>query len=119
MKTFKDLQGIEGIDKLTECIPYVDEIFSDKKLFEEQNDATWGETAVAIYKAHTDSMNKIFAALGEVPESTLDILNATTVIIQEIFTNTELRSFFIGACKNMKSVLLSMANIKGVQSQGT
>ena len=119
MKTFKDLQGIEGIDKLTECIPYVDEIFSDKKLFEEQNDATWGETAVAIYKAHTDSMNKIFEALGEVPESTLGILNATTEILKEIFVNEELRSFFIGVSKNMKSVLLSMANTVGGQSQGT
>ena len=117
MKSFKDLQGLEGIDKLTECIPYVDEIFSDKKLFEEQNEATWGETAVAIYKAHTDSMNNIFKALGEVPESTLDILNATTEIIKEIFVNSDLRSFFIGVSKNMKSVLFAMANIKDGQSQ--
>lgn len=119
MKTFKDLKGLEGIDKLNECIPYVDEIFSDKKLFEEQGDATWGETSVAVYKAHTNSMNKIFEALGEVPETTLDILNATTEILQEIFANAELRSFFIGACKNMRSVLLSMANTKGAQSQDT
>lgn len=114
---FDELKGLEGIDKLNECVPYVDEIMSDKELFENMKECTWIQLATPVYKSHTESINKIMEILGEKPETAVDIIRTTTEIITSIFMNEDIRSFFIASCKSMMCTVSAMLNIEDEQSK--
>lgn len=114
---FNELKGLDGIDKLDECVPYVDEIFSDKELFENVKDLTWMQIAKLIYKAHTDSINAIMEILDEKPETAVDIIRVTAEIVTDIFMDEGTRNFFISFCKNVKFTLSAMVNIVDGQSE--
>lgn len=119
MISFMDLNGIEGIDKLNECVPYVDELLSDKEMFDGLNDKTWAQSAGPIYKKHSAELDTIFEILGEKPESAVEILAATSQLMVEIFQNKELCGFFMGACAKARSMILAMANTKAEQSKAS
>lgn len=117
MVSFKNLQGIEGVDKLNECAPLIDEIFSDKEIFNENNESTFGEMATPIYKKHTDTVNKLFEILGEKPESAVATLSGITKLLLEISNDVEVGSFFMGTAKNLRSWTFAMVNTKDEQSK--
>ena len=115
---FRELKGIEGIDKLTECVPFVEEILSDREMFDEfgKQDMTWMQAAAPIYKKHTESIEKIFEILEEEPESSIATLTKTAEIITSIFTDKEIKSFFIASCRNLRLMISAMASTEGEQS---
>lgn len=114
--TFKDLKGIEGIDKLNDCIPFVEDIMSDRKLFEENIEKSWLQMAVPVYKAHTESIEKLMEILEEKAESSADILMFTTKIISSLFMDESIRNFFIVSCKSMMNTVSAMASTMDEQS---
>lgn len=116
---FKDLQGLDGIDKLNECVPLVNSIFADKELMESIKDMSWVEAATPIYKKYSDEINKIMEILEEKPESAVEIINTTARIIMEIFKDKDIAAFFTLSCESMKSAISVMASTKEGQSKGS
>ena len=116
---FSELKGLEGIDKLNECVPYVENILSDKELLDKisKSEMTWIEAATPIYKEHSGDILNIMEILEEKPEKAVDILSTTAKIMIEIFKDEEVRSFFMYSCKSMISTVSAMANTKDEQSQ--
>lgn len=115
MKTFKDLKGLEGIDKLNECIPYVDNILSDLRTMPESN---FAEAAAPMYKKHHEDFDKIFKIINEnddITDNTLELISATAKIIAEITGNREICAFFIVACKKTRSAISATPNTKAEQ----
>lgn len=114
MASFKSLQGLEGIDKLNECIPLIDEIFSDTEIFG-NTEGTFGELSTPIYKKHTKAVEKLFEILGEKPESAVAILSGITSLLLEITQDKDIAAFFMGTSKNLRSTMFAMRNTKEEQ----
>lgn len=115
---FNELKGLDGIDKLFECVPYIDEIFGDKDIFTaDANKKTYGELAIPIYKKHTDAVNRIFEILQVNPESSAEIIVETINIIAELLGDGDVIRFFTAASKNLKSCLAAMLSTEGEQSK--
>lgn len=120
MISFKNLKGMDGIDKLNECVPLVDEIFSDTEIFSDKTEATFGELATPIYKKHTEAVNKLFMILeGEQPESAAAILSGITRLMIEVSGDKEIASFFMGTVKSLRQWLSATLNTKEEQSKDT
>lgn len=115
MATFKDLKGVEGIDKLNECIPLLNEIFDDKEIFNEQDERTFTELATPIYKKHTDAINKLFEILEINPDSSIGILTAITTLLYEISQDKEIAVFFMGTSPSLRRMIYATANTEGEQ----
>lgn len=114
---FADLKGIDGIDKLNDCVPYVEEIFSDKELFESIKNMTWVQAATPIYKQHKESIEKIMEILEEEPQNSAETIVATTNIISGIRGDKDTLAFFTASCESLRSMLLPMVNTEGEQSK--
>lgn len=118
MKTFKDLKGIEDIDTLDSCIPIVNDIFAgisaDTELFEKVKNSTWSEASVPLYKKFNKEFDGIFEILGDKPQSIAETLSAVAILMSEV-TSKETGTFFMGACKNVRSTILAMANTTAEQ----
>ena len=115
MKTFKDLKGLEGIDKLNECIPYVDNILSELRNMPNSN---FAEAAAPMYKKLHEDFDKIFEIINdadEITDNTLELISATARIIAEITSNSEICAFFIAACKKTRSAISATPNTKAEQ----
>ena len=119
MLSFKNLKGMEGIDKLNECALLIDEIFSDKEIFNDKTEATFGELATPIYKKHTKAVNKLFEILGEKPESAVAILSNLAVLLLEATSAPEVCGFFMGTAKSLNKFMFATANTEGEQSAAT
>lgn len=119
MISFKNLEGMEGIDKLNECAPLINDIFGDNEIFNNDTDVTWGELATPIYKKHPETINKIFEILGEAPKSAAGILSGVSRLLIEVTSDKEVASFFMGTAKNLRSWISAMANTEGEQSKAT
>ena len=117
MASFKDLKGFEGIDKLNECVPLIDEIFSDELFM--NNKGTFGELATPIYKNHPETVKKLFDILGEKPESSVSILAGISKLLLEIINDGEVASFFMGTSKSLRSTMYAMRNTKEEQSEAS
>lgn len=115
---FSELKGMEGIDKLTECVPYVDEIFSDEGFIStiKAKDMAWIEAATIAYKTHNESVTAIMSILEEKPETAIEILSVTASIMAEIFQKEDVRAFFISQCRKMKLTISAMASTEDEQS---
>lgn len=117
MSTFKELKGLDGIDKLTECVPLMDEIFSEEAIF--NSDKTFAELGMEIYKKHTNAMDKLFEILGEKPENSVQICLLFNRIMSEVSQDKDIASFFIYTSKNLKSMMLATANTEGERQEDT
>lgn len=102
MKTFNDFTGLEGVDKLIECAPFVGELLSDKKNLAKMSEMTWIELGATMYKAHTKACDKLFEALDAKPDTSIGLVSATAQIMAEIFGNKDMIDFFISASKAKK-----------------
>lgn len=118
---FSELKGLDGIDKLNECVEYVDEIMSDTELFKEigEKKLNWMQAASPIYKKHTNSITKIMEILGEKPDTAIGIMIATSNIIGNIFTDKETAAFFYTSSENLRSMLSATGAIKDKPSKGS
>lgn len=115
MKTFNDYTGAEGIDKLIECAPYVSELLSDKDILSRMTEMSWIELGGALYKAHSETCDKLFAILDRVPENSIGLVSATAQIMTEIFGNKDMLDFFVSASKSVKSSTSAMENTEAGQ----
>lgn len=115
MLSFKNLKGMEGIDKLNECAVLIDEIFGDKEIFNDKTEATFAELATPIYKKHTDTVNKLFETLGKKPEGAAAILSNLTVLLIEASGSPEVSSFFMGTVPSLRQFIYATANTKDEQ----
>jgi hypothetical protein len=113
---FNELKGLEGIDTLLECAPYVDEIFGDKDIFNTSDIGSFGEVAISVYKAHKDAVNKLFDIMDIKPERSTEIITELITMLSDILRDAETASFFTSTSKNLKSWLSLMASTKGEQS---
>ena len=104
MKTFNDFSGVEGIDKLMECAPLVGELISDREIMEGVGENTlWVELGVSLYKAHTETCNKLFIALGnEATDNSMEIISGMTQILHEVMGNKEMLGFFASLNRKAK-----------------
>lgn len=114
--TFKE---ITNIDKLMECVPFVDEILSDTKLFASLGDKSWYAAAVPIYKAHKGSFDSLMGILEEKPESAVGTVSTVAKILVEILKDEEIAHFFMQFCTNARSAISAMVNIEEKQSEGS
>lgn len=110
---------IKEIDTLMECVPYVDDIMSDTKLFDSVKEKSWIQAAAPIYKAHKESIDKLMDILGERPESdsAIDTIKAVAKILTGIYMDAEIRAFFMLSCESMRSAISAMANTEEKQSE--
>ena len=115
MKGFNDYTGVEGIDKLVECAPYVSELIDDKEMLKEAKGKSWIETGGIVYKAHSKACDKLFEILDHKPENSLGLVSATAQIVTEIFSNTDLIDFFTSASKTTPTSGSVMENTEGEQ----
>ena len=99
MKTLNDYQGAEGIDKLLECSPYISEILSDGEIMRMAAEKTWLELGAEVYKAHTESMNKLLSALDHEPDNAVSAISASAQVMADLLTNKDLIDFFISLGK--------------------
>ena len=81
---FNELKGLDGIDKLLECAPCVDEIFGDKDIFGSNDIGSFGEVAISVYKTHKDAVNKLFEIMDIKPERSTDIISLCLAISSEM-----------------------------------
>lgn len=115
MKTFNDFSGVEGIDKLMECAPYVNELLKDKDTLSKMSDMTWIELGATMYKAHAEACDKLFAALDKKPDTSIGLVSATAQVMSEILNNKDMIDFFISAGKAKKSSGSVTENTEGEQ----
>lgn len=115
---FKDLKGIEGIDTLNECVPYVEKIFADKGISEKIKTLPTMQAAPIIYKAHKETIEKIMDILDEKPKdnSTVSLIATVSKILSSICSDGETLAFFTASCPSLKSMILPMVNTEGEQS---
>ncbi|WP_303834735.1 hypothetical protein [Ruminococcus flavefaciens] len=99
MKTLNDYQGAEGIDKLLECAPYINELISDKETMQNIEEKSWIQLGGELYKAHTETCNALFRALDHEPENAISAISATAQVMAELLTNKDLIDFFISLRK--------------------
>ena len=99
MKTLSDYSGAEGVDKLIECSPLISELLSDTEIMGNIKDKTLMQIGGEVYKAHTDTCNKLFAILDHEPENAISAVTATAQVMAELLTNQDLIDFFISLGK--------------------
>lgn len=114
---FNELKGTEGIDKLIECSPYVDEIFSDTEIFNSDDIGLFGEVAIRVYKKHKEAVNKIFDILEIKPERSTEIITEVITMLSDILRDAETASFFSSTSKNLRLWLSAMVNTGEKQSK--
>lgn len=114
---FNELKGLDGIDKLLECAPCVDEIFGDKDIFGSNDIGSFGEVAISVYKTHKDAVNKLFEIMDIKPERSTEIITEIITMLGDILRDAETASFFSSTSKNLKSWLSAMATMQGEQSK--
>lgn len=94
MRSFNDYTGIEGIDKLVECAPYVAEILNDREIYSNMKGKSWLELGAVTYKTHSECFDKLFEILDHKPETSISITSAVAQILVEIYGNQDLLEFF-------------------------
>lgn len=112
---FNELKGADGIDKLIECSPYVNEIFGDSEIFGKDDIGSFGEVAIPVYKKHKEAVSKIFDILEIKPERSTEIITEVITMLSDILRDAETASFFTSTSKSLKSWLSAMVNTKGEQ----
>lgn len=114
---FSELKGLDGVDTLLECAPYIDEIFGDKDIFGNTDIGSFGEVAISVYKAHKDAISKLFDIMDIKPERSTEIITEVITLLSDILRDAETASFFTSTSANLKSWLSAMANIGVEQSK--
>ena len=94
MKTLNDYSGAEGVDILIECSPLITEILGDSKIMKELEGKSLMQVGGEVYKAHTETCNKLFAILDHEPENAISAVTATAQVMAELLTNQDLLDFF-------------------------
>ena len=102
MKTINDYNGTEGIDKLIECVPYINELIGDLALINQLKDRSWLSIGGEVYKKHTEACTNLFKILDHEPENVVSAVAATAQIMSELLNNKELLDFFMSLGKTLK-----------------
>lgn len=94
MKTFKDYTGADGIEKLLEAAPYIEEIMRDNEVM--HTDGSWIKLGGYALKNHEEAANKLLEALGgdDAPDNVLGKTAALANVLFEILTDKDISAFF-------------------------
>ena len=100
MKTFKDFTGTEGIDKVIECAPYINEIIIDSEIIKQIDNLSWLELGALVVKNHGEAFNKVRIALGnEENVDSIGLAYSAAQLMKEILTNKDTLDFFTSFVK--------------------
>ena len=100
MKTFKDYIGIEGIDKVIECAPYINEILIDTEIMGKIDSMSWLEMGAMIVKKHGEIFNKIRAALGnEKNDNSVGLAYSAAQLMMDLLADKDTLDFFSSFAK--------------------
>ena len=100
MKTFKDFTGTEGIDKVIECAPYINEIIIDTDIMSKIDDMSWLELGAMIVKNHAEAFGKIRTALGnEESENSIGLSYSAAQLMKEVLADKDTLDFFTSFAK--------------------
>lgn len=116
---FNELKGLEGIDTLLECAPYIDEIFGDKNIFDSTDIGSFGEVAISVYEKHKDAISKLFEIMDIKLERSTEVITEIVTMLGDILKDAETASFFMSTSKNLKSFLSAMVNTEDGQSKAS
>ena len=100
MKTFNDFKGAEGIDKVIECAPYINEIIVDTEIIDKIDSMSWIEMGAMIVKKHGDAFEKIRTALGnDKSENSVGLAYSAAQLMKEILSDKDTLDFFTSFVK--------------------
>lgn len=100
MKTFNDFKGAEGIDKVIECAPYINEIIVDTEIMGKIDSMSWLEMGAMIVKKHGDAFEKIRTALGNAKsENNIGLAYSAAKLMKELLSDEDTLDFFISFAK--------------------
>lgn len=100
MKTFKDYTGTEGIDKVIECAPYINEIIIDTEIMSKIDSLSWLEMGAMIVKKHGDAFDKIRTALGnEKNENSVGLAYSAAQLMMDLLADKDTLDFFSSFAK--------------------
>ena len=100
MKTFKDFTGNEGIDKVIECAPYINEIIIDTEIMSKIDDMSWLELGGMIIKNHGETFEKLRTALGnDKSENSVGLAYSAAQLMKEILSDKDTLDFFTSFAK--------------------
>ncbi len=104
MKTFKDFEGEQAIDKVIECSQYITPLISDKDIMGELDKTDIGVIGAKALKAHPTECRALREALGNEPaESALGEAYGIAQILVEIITDKDILDFFTSMNRKMKA----------------
>ena len=113
MKSIKDLNGADGIDKIVELMPYIIKIITDDEVYKDKNYLKMG---AVIAKNHKEELDNIAVLLGN--ETAANDANAVfrgAQLMRELDTNKDLADFFIAFAQDANTSTDTTANIADVQ----
>lgn len=93
MKKLSDYQGEAAIDLWADVMDYTSTIIKDPKVRKKAN-APKLELAKTMLKLHKKEVCKIMLRIDETPVNGLNVLVRLVSILDEVFEEPELRSFF-------------------------
>ena len=100
MKTFKDFTGTEGIDKVIECAPYINEILVDTEIMSRIDNMSWLEMGAMIVKKHGDTFNKLRTALGnDKNENSVGLAYSAAQLMMDLLADKDTLDFFSSFAK--------------------
>ena len=94
MKTFKDYTGEEGIDKVIECAPFINEIITDKDVMENLDKMSFLEMGATIVKNHGKAFKEVRKALGNEDTDSIGLSYSAAQLMKELLTNKDILDFF-------------------------
>lgn len=93
MKTLRDYEGTEGLEKFAEIEPYISEIIRDKDIIiADMTNFQLGATAI---KRHPEACDSIIKAFGGSPDSPQGKIAAIATVLLDILTDKDMIDFFI------------------------
>lgn len=96
MKTFKDYEGTEAIDKLIEALPYVNKLISDKEIMENLKETPMTVLGARAVKHQPETCEKLREMLGNEPaENAMSAAFGMTKLLAEVLTNKDMIDFFV------------------------
>lgn len=100
MKTFKDYTGTEGIDKVIECAPDINEIIMDSEIMSAIDSMSWLEMGATVIKKHSEAFDRVRKALGNEPgENGVGLAFSAAQLMKDILTDKDTLDFFMSFAK--------------------
>lgn len=113
MKTIKDYDGTEAIDKVIEISEYITPIIADSDIMGDLENTDVGKLGALALKKYPEECNKIREALGNEPAaSALGAAYGMSQLIFEILSDKDIIDFFLSMSKTVNKSTSAAQNTK-------